>query len=130
MTIPLWCLVVACFLPYLWVPFTAKDRTGMEGGFDNDNPREQQAKLTGQARRALGAHQNSFEALPLFTVGVLVTHITGADPDLTAALAITWVVARIIYGFIYISGKGNLRTAIFSVGLLANAGMFVLAGMA
>ncbi|MCK6518961.1 MAPEG family protein [Myxococcota bacterium] len=129
MTIPFWCLLAAVLLPYLWVPFTAEDRAKAEGGFDNFNPRAQQAKLGGRAARAIAAHKNSFEALAAFAPAVVVNHIVGADPTQSAGLAVAWVVLRVLYGVLYLSNAGNPRSVVWGLSLLCSLGLFGLAAM-
>ena len=41
------------------------------GTYDNNNPREQQARLEGAGKRALAAHANGYEAIPPFAAGVV-----------------------------------------------------------
>lgn len=129
MTIPLWCLLAAVLLPYAWVPFTAQERASAEGGFDNHHPREQQAKLSGRAARALAAHKNSFEALAVFAPAVVVNHLVGADPTASAGLAVVWVALRVLYGVLYLSNAGNPRSIVWGLSLLCSLGLFVLAGL-
>jgi uncharacterized MAPEG superfamily protein len=128
-TIPFWCLLAAVLLPYVWVPFTAEDRAKAEGGFDNFNPRAQQAKLTGRAARAIAAHKNSFEALAAFAPAVVVNHIVGADADKSAAVAVAWVVLRVLYGVLYLANAGNPRSVVWFLSLACSVALFGLAAM-
>jgi uncharacterized MAPEG superfamily protein len=128
-TIPFWCLLAAVLLPYAWVPFTAQDRANAEGGFDNFNPRVQQAKLTGRAARAIAAHKNSFEALAAFAPAVVVNHIVGAEPDKSAAIAVAWVVLRVLYGVLYLANSGNPRSIVWFLSLACSVALFGLAAM-
>ncbi|MBK7755531.1 MAG: MAPEG family protein [Deltaproteobacteria bacterium] len=129
MTIPFWCLLAAVLLPYVWVPFTAEDRAKAEGGFDNFNPRAQQAKLSGRAARAIAAHKNSFEALAAFAPAVVVNHIVGADATQSAAVAVAWVVLRVLYGVLYLSNAGNPRSVVWFLSLACSLALFGLAAM-
>ncbi len=54
---------------------------GNIGGYDNKLPREQQKSLSGFGARCLAAHQNSFEALIMFTPALLVVMTTGMAND-------------------------------------------------
>ena len=129
MTIPFWCLLAAVLLPYVWVPFTAEDRAKAEGGFDNFNPRAQQAKLSGRAARAIAAHKNSFEALAAFAPAVVVNHIVGADATQSAAVAVAWVVLRVLYGVLYLANAGNPRSVVWFLSLACSLALFGLAAM-
>ena len=77
MTTPFWCLAIVCLLPYVWAPFGVAARIQQLGSVDNKNPRLQQAQLTGRGARALGAHQNAFEAIATFAPAVIVAHLAG-----------------------------------------------------
>ena len=76
MSIPFWCLFFSALLIYLAKAPVAKAMSEEGGGYDNRNPRAQQARLTGFGARAVAAHQNSIEIFPLFAAGVLVAQVT------------------------------------------------------
>ncbi len=123
MTVPFACVAVAfAFIFLAKIPVgIAQQRAG---GYDNRNPRDQQAKLEGWGRRALAAHQNAFEAFGPFAASVFVAHLGGADPKLTTPLALTFVAARLVYHVLYLADFATLRSTIWSVGLLATTGLF------
>ncbi len=115
MTIPLWCLLVAILLPYVWFGSVASAKKEQFGNVDNKDPRAQSAKLEGKGARALAAHQNAFEALAVFAPAVLV---------------VTWVVVRVLHGVLYVANVDKARSAMFGIGMLCAIGQFVLAAMA
>jgi uncharacterized MAPEG superfamily protein len=127
MTIPFWCLLIVCFLPYVWGPFSIPARKAQLGSVDNKNPRAQQSQLTGSGARAIAAHKNAFEAIAVFAPAVIVAHLTGADPVWSARLAEIFVVARVLHGVAYLADVDLLRSGMFGVAMLCNAGLFVLA---
>ena len=127
MTIPFWCLLIGCLLPYTWLFFTAKQRKELPEGFDNQNPRTQVTKLTGAAAWAMGAHNNALEAIPIFASGVIVNHILGADPATATKLSVAWVVCRVLHGVFYITGLHALRSTAFFVAFACAIGLFVVA---
>jgi uncharacterized MAPEG superfamily protein len=90
MTFPLWCLFVAALMLVLTkMPVAVAMHRSSAKGYDNRHPRAQQAALTGWGARALAAHQNMFEAFPLFAAGVLVAHsssLHGSTIDLLAGV--------------------------------------------
>jgi len=90
------------------------------GGYDNHHPRAQQARLTGLGARALAAHQNSFEAFPLFAVGVLVATVTQSQGVLVNGLAVTFVIARALFIVFYCADKPSQRSLCWFVGLLCS----------
>ncbi|MFI5316586.1 MAG: MAPEG family protein [Myxococcota bacterium] len=130
MTIPFWCVLVAGLLPYVWVTIAARERRGQLGTVDNKLPRLQEAKLTGLGARAMGAHNNAFEALPFFAAGVIIAHIAGADPGWSADFAIVFVLARIAHGVLYVADLDLMRSLTFGVAQLCTVAMFVLAARA
>lgn len=130
MSILFWYLLIACILPYVWTPFSATVRAKLPEGYDNRNPRAQQAKLSGQAARAVGAHQNAFEALPFFLAAIFVAHSSGADPNQAAILGGVWVVCRVLHGVFYVLDQASLRSTVWTVALLCNIGLFVISASA
>jgi uncharacterized MAPEG superfamily protein len=99
----------------------------MGGGYDNANPREQQASLEGMGRRALAAHNNSFEAFPFFAVGVLLALHMQVESGLFEVFCAVWVVARFAYVWFYVYDLPRWRSAMFGVGLICAIANYVLA---
>jgi uncharacterized MAPEG superfamily protein len=119
MTIPLYCVLGAFLLNYISkIPLmVAMSRAG---GYDNRNPRDQQAKLTGWGRRALGAHLNSFEVSPLFASCVLIGHLASADPQRSSILAAAFLVSRVIYTGLYLADKDQFRSLVWGFGIFCS----------
>ncbi len=69
--------------------------------------------------RAERAHRNLLENLPLFTIIVLVAHVTGRADETTASAALTFLAARVVHAAVYIGGITHVRTLAFYVGLAA-----------
>lgn len=120
MTTPLVCVLIAFLFNYLSkIPLVvAMAREGK--GYDNKTPREQQARLTGWGRRALAAHQNSFEVVPLFAASVFVGHLTQGDAAWSSCLAVTFLVSRVLYTYFYVANLDYLRSASWMVGIFAS----------
>jgi uncharacterized MAPEG superfamily protein len=95
-------------------------------GYDNKNPRAQQAKLTGWGERARNAHNNGFESFPGFAAAVFVAELGHADPKWSANLAITYCVARLVYPVVYMANLGMLRSAVWTIGFGATCALFAL----
>ncbi len=126
MTTPLLCVFIAFLLIYLpKIPLSVAMGKQPEG-YDNNNPRAQQAKLTGWGERARNAHANAFESFPAFAAAVFVAHLAHANEKYSAILAITYVVARTIYPLVYMANVGVVRSAVWSVGFGATCGLFAL----
>jgi len=126
MNIPFLCVGIAFLLLYLTkIPVAVAMRR--EGrGYDNRLPREQQARLPGWGKRALGSHQNAFEAFAPFAAAVLVAHAGGADPVWSARFAIAFVAARILYTLCYLADLPNLRSSIWMLGTLSTGALLYL----
>jgi len=126
MTTPFLCIFLAFLLNMVSKAPVAIAMARQDGGYDNKNPRVQQAELTGWGRRAVAAHLNSFEAFSGFAAAVLVAVLGGADPVWTVRLAVAFVVARVLYLPLYIGNFDRLRSAAWSVAFVATAGLFLL----
>jgi uncharacterized MAPEG superfamily protein len=126
MTTPFVCVFLAFLL--IWTPkpavMLAIKRAGQ--AYDNKHPRQQQATLEGYGARAQACHQNQLEGFPMFAAAVFVAHLADADPRRSALLAGTYVVARVAYTIAYLTNADYLRSAIWTIGLLATFGLFVL----
>src|SRR4051812_7665670 len=108
--IPYIAIAAAFALIYLPRMVVGGEVKKLEGGYDNRDPRAQQAKLEGVGRRANAAHHNSFEAFAPFAAGVLAAAQRGVKLEVVAGLAIAFVVARAIYVVAYIADKASLRS--------------------
>jgi len=120
MTTAYWCVLVAGILPYI---ATVTAKAGAR--FDNRNPRDWLAKQEGYRRRANAAQANSFEAFPLFAAAVVVAHLTQAPQSRVDALAVAFVVARVLYLGFYLADLSALRSLAWFVGIASAATIFV-----
>jgi uncharacterized MAPEG superfamily protein len=107
------CVLIAGLMPYLW---TAVAKV-LGPRYDNRNVREWQSRLTGMAQRAHAAHLNSFEAFPFFAAAVLAAIVAHVDMQRVAMLSIAFVVARLVYGLVYLWDVATLRSLVWFVGL-------------
>ncbi|MGF6401881.1 putative MAPEG superfamily protein [Pseudomonas frederiksbergensis] len=119
MSIPFWCVFISALLIFVAKIPVAK-AMNEQGGYNNHLPRQQQAQLTGFGARALAAHQNSFEAFMIFAVGVLMAHTTQTAGWLIDALAIVFVIARILYLLCYWADLAWQRSLVWFVGLVCS----------
>lgn len=112
------CIIITVVLPYIAkLPLAlAMHRAG---GYDNRNPREQQAALTGFGSRARAAHENSFEALLIFAVAALLSIATDNVTPVTTLCSVIFVAARIGYLVCYWLNWDKLRTLIWTLGFAA-----------
>ena len=119
MSIELWCLFFAGLLHLFSKAPLAYAQNQQAGGYDNKNPREQQAALSDWGKRAMAAHQNQLESFPLFAAGVLVATFTNNPSSIIAYLSVAHVVARVLYIVCYLQGLSTLRSVVWSVGILS-----------
>lgn len=112
-------LFIAVLLPILAkVPLAiAQIKTGR---YDNRNPRAQQASLAGFGARAKAAHENSFEALILFTPGVLAVVALNVPTEPAQYAAILFVFSRIVYLMMYWIDQHIVRSIAWALGYFAS----------
>ncbi|VVQ36578.1 hypothetical protein PS943_04873 [Pseudomonas fluorescens] len=125
MTVALWCILIAIFLPYIC--------TGIAracGGFrlkDNYDPRDFLESLNGLGRRAYAAHLNSFEVTPAFAAAVIVAHLAGNAELVTInVLAVLFITSRLLYIICYLADWAILRSLMWLVGLGLIVSFFVV----
>jgi uncharacterized MAPEG superfamily protein len=124
-TTSLVCVFIAFLLIYLpKIPLSVA-MAKSPGGYDNRQPRDQQATLEGWARRAAAAHANGFESFAPFAAAVFTAHLARVDPQTSASLAIVHVAARAIYPVVYIAGIHVVRSTVWFVGFCATVGLFI-----
>ncbi len=121
MTTALWCVLAAGLLPYFAVGIAKA------GGqrYDNRDPRAWLDRQDGFRRRADNAQKNSFEAFPFFAAAVIVAQLIGAEQARVDALALVFIVARLVYIVAYVADAHWLRSAAWTVGIVATVAIFV-----
>jgi uncharacterized MAPEG superfamily protein len=113
MTIAYWCVLVAAFLPYVWV--SVAKASGQR--YDNREPRAWQARQDNpRSNRANAAQMNAFEAFAPFAAGVLMAQLAGVDPTRISVLAIAFVLLRVLHGVFYVAGVHALRSLVWFAG--------------
>ncbi|HYR24275.1 MAG TPA: MAPEG family protein [Aquabacterium sp.] len=131
MSIANWCVLAASVLPVLTVGL-AKGKAGMKsprkGGYDNHNPRQWEAQLSGWQQRAVAAQANGFEALPLFIAVVLMAQQAHADQARIDQLALAFVGIRLVYTAMYLLDKALLRSLVWTAGLGVCIAILAMAG--
>jgi uncharacterized MAPEG superfamily protein len=119
MTTLIICLFIASLLPFI-AKIPVAIAMGKMGGYNNNHPRDQQAKLTGFGARAFAAHQNAFESLLIFSPAVLLAIATQNTGVFIEQLAITHIVARVLYNIAYLMNIGVIRSLIWGVGIISS----------
>ncbi len=116
--------VILTYLPFLVVGFAR-----MQVGYDISAPRAMFDKLPPYAQRATWAHQNSFEALIIFSAAALMAYTTGVESDLAGGAAIAFLIARLLYSVFYILDIPLARSLMFGIGSVSSATLFILSLM-
>ncbi len=117
MTTDLWMLVAAglwgALIPMIYAVGRFQVTGGIKWAFGN---RETQLEVAPWVSRTVRAHSNHIENLGLFTILVVVAHVSGKANELTALGAALYFYSRIAHTLIYASGLVYLRTIAFFVG--------------
>jgi len=93
--------------------------TKVRGVEFNMSPRDDQQPLPGIAGRLERASNNFKETFPYFAVVVFVGALTSTFSSVTAAAAVAWLVARIIYLPLYAFGIPGLRSIVWIISLVS-----------
>jgi len=125
--VPYLSLILAVLLAYWPRAVVGQAMNAMPGGYDNHHPREQQARLEGKGRRALAAHLNGMEALPVFGIAVLAAAQRHVSIGVQLVCCAIFVLARGVYILAYLNDKASLRSGMFGLAMLV---CFVLLGVA
>ena len=126
MTTAYWCVLAAALMPYL---FAGIAKFG-DRRYDNRAPRDFLSSLEGRQKRADWAQQNSFEAFPGFAAAVIIAHLAQGAQAAINALAVAFVLLRIVYGWAYITDRPTLRSLVWIAALACVVGLFVVAARA
>ncbi|MDR3531354.1 MAG: MAPEG family protein [Rhodopila sp.] len=123
MTIADLCLLAAVILTIVSI-MPAKLDGARE--YDNGNPRDPRFYTPGLRARSQGAHLNGYEAFPFFAAAVILAEMRSAPQGTVNALAVAFVVARIVYVLLYLTDRPTLRSVVWSVAFLCNLAIFFL----
>ncbi len=123
MNIAYWCVLIAGVMPVITVATAKWGRRD----FDNAEPRAWLDKQSGLRRRADYAHRNHFEAFPFFAAAVIIAQQLQASQPILDGLAVTFIVARILYTACYFTDRASLRSLVWVIGYFSVIGIFMLA---
>jgi len=129
MTIALFCILIATLMPIVCAGLSKTSAMGKhprDGGYDNRNPRDWAAKQEGFAKWANAAQENCWEALPFFAAAVIVSHMLGVVGTLPNALALIFIALRIVYVWLYVTGRQMQRSLVWTAALAVNIAIFLL----
>lgn len=116
MTTLIVCALIAVIMPYV-ARIPAIFAMNKLGGYDNKHPRQQQSQLTGLGARAVAAHQNCFESLAIFALALAVVLGSNNVNAVTETLAMTHIVARILFCVFYWLNLDIVRSITWLVGV-------------
>lgn len=126
MSIPFVCVFIMLLIVYLSRLPVSMAMNKSTGGYDNKNPRDQQAQLTGWGRRALAAHHNSLESFAPFAAGVVVCYLAKGSLLGSTVLSLIYIAARIAFVMLYLADLATARSLMWIVGVLATLGLYIL----
>jgi uncharacterized MAPEG superfamily protein len=92
--------------------------------YDNGNPRDPGFYTPGLRARSQGAHLNGYEAFPFFAAAVILAEMRTVPQGTVNALAVAFVVARIVYVLMYLGDRPTLRSVVWFAGFACNLGIF------
>jgi uncharacterized MAPEG superfamily protein len=92
--------------------------------YDNANPRDPRFYAPGLRARSQGAHLNGYEASPFFAAAVILAEMRAVPQGTVNALAVAFIVARIMYVLLYLTDRPTLRSLVWLVGFLCNLAIF------
>lgn len=123
----IWPIAIAAVMPFV---LTGIAKVGAFSLEDNRHTRAWQAQLTGYRARAHAAHQNAFEAFPIFAAAAILAGLRA--PTHAALPVLTWgfIAARVGYAYCYIADHARLRSTVWMLGLGLCGALFVLAARA
>lgn len=116
------CLLAAGLMPYLFTGIAKLSGSR----FDNRDPRAWQAGLSGLPQRAHAAHLNSFEAFPLFAIGVLLCLQQQVQTDQVLPWALAFVALRVAFGVCYLANWATLRSVVWLLAILCALRLYLL----
>jgi uncharacterized MAPEG superfamily protein len=122
----LFTLIIAMLLPYL-AKAPLAFAMHKSGGYNNHNPRAQQAALQGFGQRANAAHYNSFEALLIYACAVFTAVGLNAVDETTVMLGWVFIGSRLAYLTCYWLDIATVRSLVWLVGIIST---FAMAGRA
>lgn len=120
------CIAVAIWIPYLSTLIAKVGGRGF-GPEQNRDPRAFLGTLHGFRKRAASAQLNGFEVTPAFAAAVLTAQQVGSAPQSTIdALAIGFVVSRLVYTACYVADWASLRSVVWFAGMGAVVALFAV----
>ena len=96
-------------------------------GYDNHHPRAWMAHQEGFRARVDAAQQNSFEAFPVFAIGMILAAVFEADLDEIAFWGWCFIAFRLAYIYCYVTDRASVRSIVWIAGLAVIIRIYALA---
>lgn len=122
MPVAYWCVLGTVLAPYF---LSVAARSQVSRSDYVQDPRAYSDSLTGWRKRAHLAHLNAFEATPALLAGVVVAELAQAPRAHVDALAVAFVVARVLHAALYIADRPMLRSHAWRLGIVCVIALFV-----
>lgn len=122
MSVAVLSILLAGLMPYVFV--AVAKFTGRR--YNNHAPREFLASLQGFRARANWAHQNAFEAFPLFAAAVIIAMLRQVDAGTLDTLALSFVGLRLLYFVCYLADWPLLRSAVWALAIACPVALLIL----
>lgn len=94
--------------------------------YNNANPRDPGFYTLGLRSRSQGAHQNGYETFPFFAAAILLAEMRHVPQATLDALAVAFVLIRVVYVLLYLTNRPTLRSTAWGAGALCNLAIFFL----
>lgn len=111
--------LTAALTTILWIPYIVGKVKNAGPMKSNDYKTPRSPELPAWVNRANRAHLNSLEVLPSFAALVLVAHVGLEANWITAIACAVFFWSRLAYTVVYWAGTPFIRTALFTIGVLA-----------
>jgi uncharacterized MAPEG superfamily protein len=92
--------------------------------YNNANPRDPGFYTSGLRARSQGAHLNGYEAFPFFAAAVILAEMRAVPQGMVNALAVAFVVVRVVYVLLYLADRPTARSIVWFIGLGCNLAIF------
>lgn len=124
MRISFWCILAVLSAPYILALASRWEAKRNDSGRD---PRALSEGLAGWHRRAHLAHLNALEAVPAIIAGVMVAEFAHAPRPYVDAIAVAFVLFRLLHAVFYVADMPNARGQVFRLGLACIVALFIVA---
>ena len=122
-------LFVFSLMPIALAWVAAYYRYQQFGRCDNRHPRLQQSQLEGAGARAMGAQQNTWETLIIFSMVVFIAYASGVDLHTLSGAATLFMLFRVLYVIAYLANYSLTRSIIYTLGMCCCLYIFAVSAL-